>query len=796
MRETAGILLLIALGCSSATGGMGSPGTGGGAGGTGGAGGQGTPGGAGGRAGGGGAGGAAGVGGAGATGGAGGSAGAGGACPSDGSPCANDSHCIGGSCVPFRDGESAPGCQRRSAPAGLIAPQTHCEWLGPPAGDAYPMHKQVLTTPVVADLDLDGHRSNVDNLTTRPSIVFPSYDGTDGACGLGPMGDATNFGVLRIMDGRTCLQQHTIPVPVNGSATPALGDLDGDGRAEIVTLDSLGGVVAFRYEPTMMTWRELWRSHTAAGAPSRPVAGKCMWTGVSLHDLDDDGRPEVLVEGWVYGPDGALIDGTAGALHGTASGEFPIVADVDGDGAPDLVAASGRWRWDAAMRRLVRAATFTGMPGHVAVADFGTFGATAAGDDRTRLDGKAEIAVVGSGQARIMTLDGRVVFGPIMLPGSTGGGPPTIGDFDGDGLPELAVAGSDSYNIFDPDCTGTAPDATRCGTGRTDGILWTAASQDHSSNITGSSVFDFEGNGTAEAVYADECFVRIMAGKTGDVLFSQQHSSCTWLENPVVADVEGNFRSKLIVPSNQNCTVSCPAIDASFAGLRCQAATDCPAGLPCQMGLCRCTADAECNGASGGDFACAAPPMGTPGTGNTCRAAHTGSRTGVRVFGDVLDRWVASRAIWNQHAYSVTNVRDDGRIPRTSQWVRNWTAPGLNDFRQNVQGSLAPEAAPDLTGRGDPQCPRDGRVMATVCNRGTGPSGDGVRVRFVDTAGGTLCEGVTVRALGPGQCADVMCDTSSRPATGDVRVEIDPGASVSECEEANNVVVLPIRCVG
>src|SRR5688572_6255972 len=60
--------------------------------------------------------------------------------------------------------------------------------------------------------------------------------------------------------------------------------------------------------------------------------------------------------------------------------------------------------------------------------------------------------------------------------------------------------------------------------------------------------------GTSEVVYADECFVRVYNGQTGDVLFSQYHSSCTWYENPIIADTDGNFRADLVVPSNKACS--------------------------------------------------------------------------------------------------------------------------------------------------------------------------------------------------------------------------------------------------
>jgi hypothetical protein len=48
---------------------------------------------------------------------------------------------------------------------------------------------------------------------------------------------------------------------------------------------------------------------------------------------------------------------------------------------------------------------------------------------------------------------------------------------------------------------------------------------------------------------------------------------------------------------------------------------------------------------------------------------------------DVKDRWIQARRIWNQHAYYVTNVREDSTIPQ--QPVANWKT--LNTYRTNAQ---------------------------------------------------------------------------------------------------------------
>ena len=59
-------------------------------------------------------------------------------------------------------------------------------------------------------------------------------------------------------------------------------------------------------------------------------------------------------------------------------------------------------------------------------------------------------------------------------------------------------------------------------------------------------------------------------------------------------------------------------------------------------------------------------------------------RRGVHVYGSGGDPWSATRAVWTQHTYHVTNADMHGNVPLLE--ANNWTQPGLNNFRQNVQG--------------------------------------------------------------------------------------------------------------
>ena len=52
-------------------------------------------------------------------------------------------------------------------------------------------------------------------------------------------------------------------------------------------------------------------------------------------------------------------------------------------------------------------------------------------------------------------------------------------------------------------------------------------------------MFDFEGDGKAEVIYGDECFLWVFDGTTGAVRFAAPHTSFTGTEASLVADVPG-----------------------------------------------------------------------------------------------------------------------------------------------------------------------------------------------------------------------------------------------------------------
>lgn len=132
-------------------------------------------------------------------------------------------------------------------------------------------------------------------------------------------------------------QRHSIDVYPGGYQVAA-GDLNGDGRPDVVALSTEGDRVDWYENPT-------WKRRTVA-AIDRPI-------DLALHDLDGDGSPEIALASGFYfaessrGGEIQWLKANQGldapwAIHAIARN--PVVhrlrfADVDGDGRKELIHA-------------------------------------------------------------------------------------------------------------------------------------------------------------------------------------------------------------------------------------------------------------------------------------------------------------------------------------------------------------------------------------------------------------------------------------------------------------------------
>ena len=497
-----------------------------------------------------------------------------------------------------------------------LTPTLRWAWTG---SERSPELHQVMALPLVGDLDGD----------TWPEVVILTADGYD----------IDDRAILRALDGRSGVEVWARDADVYGTdyqvqprVTPAIGDIDGDGQPEVVAASRRTGLVAFDHEGNLE-----WRAWTSDG----PWTGEMEAGAIALADLEGDGTVEVVVGGAVFESNGRLrFD--LGRTHGSSDGRYgavSIVADVDDNGVQEIVGGARGIRPD----------------GTVAWQNDGPDGFTAIAD--LDLDGQPELVSVSRGHVRVHRARDGALLAEAEIPGFGRGGPPIIADFDNDGRREIGAASGERYAVFE--YTGGPQPAL--------GLKWAAPTRDLTSNVTGSAVFDFNGDGSAEVVYNDECFLRFFRGDDGLELFRTPNPSMTLLEYPVIADVDVDGSAEVLVIAND--LLHRPGADPLI---------ECPEW-----------------------------------------PEHFEPLAGVFVYGDPEGRWVRSRTLWNQHAYHITNIDDDLTIP--SPEPVSWGPRGRNNYRQSEPGLGALNAA-DLTPRNfqieQSGCPGAQTLSVAVANIG------------------------------------------------------------------------------
>ncbi len=561
--------------------------------------------------------------------------------------------------------------------------------------------------------------------------------------------------------------------------TPLLVDLDLDQQPEIViNTYPAGDLIALHGKDCTVVWSK------------SPKLGN--FSQIAAADLDGDMYPEIIginqtAKLMVFDHSGTLLATSATAYMGGGSGSdctAPAVVDVDGQ-APPEIAVSGmiaRYTKAQGITVLFNNASTPATWGTVSVAaDLDGDGTPELITGREVYDAKSGAGKTPSGWSQlsgpgaypaVADLNGdkkpevilvqskvgnetvsvwdwanqKFIFGPLAISGGFGG-PPTVADFDGDGTPDFGTAGPTDYFVFAMKCWPNGGNGCVAP-----GILWKKATHDVSSGGTASSVFDFNGDKKAEVVYRDECFFRVMDGTTGKTLFAREITSGTCLENPIVGDVDNDQHADVVVPSD------------NVQGNNCSGVKDADTGLIWKT-----------------------------------------QTQGIFVLQDPKNRWMPSRAIWNQHGYHITNVNDNATVPTVEQdsW-KSW-----NSYRQNVQGAVIGPAAAnaDFTSGvsvgidSSSDCVTSWTLRASLCNRGAASVNSGVPGTFYSTDprkpnAKKICSTTTSGPLQPGTCEAVSCEWDAPPKQPlDLYfLANDDGKGTmprSECWRMNDLLTIP-----
>ncbi len=465
-----------------------------------------------------------------------------------------------------------------------------------------------------------------------------------------------------------------------------------------------------------------------------------------LVDLDEDGRSEIIIGRDIFNNDGTLrFSFAAGSIatqpttSTTTLGSIPVVADVDQNGVLDVVLGNRVFTsfdgtlsgWGTGQPDPVVLWSTTSYTPPVGGAIGITDGWNAIYDHEN--DGTPELVLSSRQRLTILNAETGDVVDSIanQLGASLGGfagGPPVVGNIIGSSVSsnEIALAGATAAGVYSFD--GGNLSKVAC-----------YPNFDNTSGITGVSVIDINADGINEVFYRDQQFLRVLGDESLNplcqvpqpaipvtsgcgaaepklcLILERAVGSVTLTEYPVVADVDNDESAEVLIGSDAlggagSITPACDNSDADPNN------------------------DGNCVG-----------------------------RGGLYIFRDSttdgLEKWVDTRNIWNQHAYSITHVNNDGSIP--SGFTPSWIAH--NTFRLNlpeIGDGLTP--APDLSVtriRAAFSSATTLDISARIGNAGSRIAAAGVSVAYYDAdpliGGALIGTGVTTTAISPGSFEDV-----------------------------------------
>ncbi|NMM39534.1 choice-of-anchor A family protein [Pseudoalteromonas arctica] len=375
-----------------------------------------------------------------------------------------------------------------------IAPFTMQQKWSWDSSDFMPEYNQVISTPVVAQLNDDNGDGVIDNNDVS-DVIITSFRGNGFA----------KPGLVRALsgiDGSELWNYENGGVFSDSRNSIAAADLDGDGIVEIVLNDYTSPVVQVVNNLGQVK-KELAKSGKPLGA-------------VTLSDINNDGIVEIVTGNNV-------LSYETGLLYTTNWSAASTTFDADNNGTQEVLAGGGLY--DSYGAQLWQ----YGEPGAM------WFSSIINLDD----DVSPEIVISNPTNKQedsvftVLEHNGNVKW-QVTNPANLGGGVQAISTFLGTddlGIVYAGYTAVDMYNKYGD-------------------LVWSVANDDEWSGKIGVSGYDFNGDGIDEVIVQDHYKVRVLNGLNGEVLSTVANSSGTLWEYPIVVDLEGDDNAELITVSN------------------------------------------------------------------------------------------------------------------------------------------------------------------------------------------------------------------------------------------------------
>ncbi|MCB9745510.1 MAG: VCBS repeat-containing protein [Alphaproteobacteria bacterium] len=420
---------------------------------------------------------------------------------------------------------------------------------------------------------------------------------------------------------------------------------------------------------------------------------------------------------------------------------YPAISDMDGDGRPEIIVGTAILNSDGSTRAHVSGSAGCG----------GTLSAMSFAVDLDA-DGTQELI---TGNAAFDP-DGRELWRA-----NVSDGYPAVADFDGDGLGEVVASGGGDIWLLDTDGA----------------LLWQQSLPNNSITSGPPTVADFDGDGEPEIGVAGMSLY-VVYETDGSVLWWQpSQDSSSGVTGSAVFDFEGDGAADAVYADETRAWV--------FSGADGAVKLESPDHSSWTV-----TEYAPIVDVDGDDQVEIIVPSNThPSYLNLARA-------GIAVIGDADESWRAGPRIWNQHAFHITNVDEDGGIPQSADL--NWLEH--NSFRSGALaevegGGLYPDLVPQIAHVCEERCAEGVlEVWVQVGNRGGEAVERGTELQVSAlTPNGTvpLAGVVSSVTVAPGE----LLETLHIEITGvegldirDLELVIDPDDDYNECDEDNNIV--------
>lgn len=529
-----------------------------------------------------------------------------------------------------------------------------------------------------------------------------------------------------------------LPDTLNVMMTPVIMDVDGDDIPEIIFGSTSSRTGEYVEKGVLRA------IHGDTGEELFTVTDEKYYintaSSIAAGDIDNDSRPEIIacdITGKkliAFEHDGSFKWRTEEL--GTINWGAPSICDIDNDGTPEIIIGNQIINNDGSIRK-------TGSAGKA----FGAVGPLSFAAD-VNMDGIPEILCGNT----LYDNKGEIIWHNTTLTDGQNG----VGNFDDDIKAEIVMVCGGRVWLLEDDGA----------------IKWGPVALPGGGSGGAPTVADFDNDGQVEIGVAGASMYTVFEGDGGVLWSSPTRDQSSNVTGSSVFDFDGDGSFEVVYSDELTLRIYSGKDGKVLYQIPMSSATwyEYPV-----------IADVDNDGNA--EIVAVANDNG-----------NLGPQRGIYVIGDANDTWVNTGKVWNQHAFSITNVNNDGTIPQSPQ--TNWTL--YNNFRCNQ--SMDALACADIS-ISFPRFYKDGEhniLKVRIGNSGSIILPKNLKVSFYsgDSTQKTLIGKVNInKGLNPGEYVDIELGLGKDllGKNSFIIVADDNGSSngmVREINEVNNMLLV------